>query len=254
MTALVKYDLMCRSIDEALAIDEVKPVRDLAMAAALYARQAKNRDAERRAMEIRVRAERKAGELLSRMEKATASTKPTKGVKGVQRRSHDETSARPKTLAQLGVSKQQSSDWQRLAAFPEEDFEAALATAELPSGRAIIEHPKEPILDPVMEEGRRLGEELRGFSPFEKAIDWRIAQMAGYLRLWNDANKETKLVAQEGLIKDGFVKSRGELLRKVRSWSNQVSNSSAYRATVLNKWRALFLGEIDGDVLSDDPV
>jgi hypothetical protein len=40
--ALVKYDAMCRAIDAALEVDEVKDVRDLAMAAALYAKQAKN--------------------------------------------------------------------------------------------------------------------------------------------------------------------------------------------------------------------
>jgi hypothetical protein len=37
----------------------------------------------------------------------------------------DDLTDQPQTLRELGISKQQSSDWQRLAAVPEEQFEAA---------------------------------------------------------------------------------------------------------------------------------
>jgi hypothetical protein len=63
MSELVRYDAMCTAIAAAIEVDEVKDIRDRAMALACYARQAQNREAERRAMEIRVRAERRAGEL-----------------------------------------------------------------------------------------------------------------------------------------------------------------------------------------------
>jgi hypothetical protein len=62
---LVKYDAMCSAISTAHRVDEVKSIRDKALALAAYAKQAKNRDAERWAQEIRIRAERKTGQLLS---------------------------------------------------------------------------------------------------------------------------------------------------------------------------------------------
>ena len=68
---------------------------------------------ERRACEIRLRAERKAGQLLSKMEKA----------KGGQPYQSGGTMGSPKTLKALGVSPDQSSRWQALAGVPEEDFE-----------------------------------------------------------------------------------------------------------------------------------
>ena len=69
-TSLVHYDAMCRAIEAAHAVDEVKDIRDKALALETYARQAKNIDAEWRACEIRLRAERRAGQLLKEIEKA----------------------------------------------------------------------------------------------------------------------------------------------------------------------------------------
>ena len=63
MTDLVRYDAMCRAIAEAHVIDEVKDIRDKALALEVYYRQAKNIENECRAAEIRVRAEKKAAQL-----------------------------------------------------------------------------------------------------------------------------------------------------------------------------------------------
>jgi hypothetical protein len=71
--------------------------------------------AERRACEIRLRAERRAGELLAAKEKA-------KGTAGLGRPPiGGRTTPPPKdqpTLRDMGISKQQSSDWQKLADGP----------------------------------------------------------------------------------------------------------------------------------------
>ena len=67
---LARYDAMCRAIDAAYEVDEVKEIRDQALAFEVYSRQAKNIDAERRAVAVRLRAERKAGELDKQREKA----------------------------------------------------------------------------------------------------------------------------------------------------------------------------------------
>ena len=63
ITALVRYDSMCRAIAAAYEVDEVvKDIRDKALRHAIetYARQAKEHaEAERQACEIKLRAERR---------------------------------------------------------------------------------------------------------------------------------------------------------------------------------------------------
>lgn len=128
-TQLVRYDAMCRAIAEAHAIDEVKDIRDRMLAIQSYARMAQNTEAEEKAREIRLRAERKCGQMLAGREMATG---------GQPYRSDRPTgSDHPKPLADLGISKQQSSDWQKLAAVPSELFEQALAEPN-PSTAGII--------------------------------------------------------------------------------------------------------------------
>src|SRR5580700_3841862 len=58
------YDAMLEAIAECHRVDEVKDVRDKAEAIRIYAKQAGNFKAELQAMEIRLRAEHRVGELL----------------------------------------------------------------------------------------------------------------------------------------------------------------------------------------------
>lgn len=150
-TGLARYDAMCRAIDAAYEVDEVKAIHDQAKMYQACALIAKNHDAEMRAYEIRMRAARKAGELLKGMEKAKAS--PGNQYTGKVDRSENHTGPKtlddgrswyadidcktgkpsPKTLADLGISKQESSDWQKLAAVPRVEFETALAEKTIPA-------------------------------------------------------------------------------------------------------------------------
>jgi hypothetical protein len=135
-TALVRYDAMCSAIAAAYAVDEVKDIRNKARAIETYARQAKNVEAERQACEIRLRAERKAGELLRERDKAKAGRPPNRSDNATDYRGAE-------TLAEIGISKQQSSDWQKLAAVPPDLFERELQS-ERPTTNGIIAAHAQP--------------------------------------------------------------------------------------------------------------
>jgi hypothetical protein len=129
---LVEPKATRRAIQEAYEVDEVKDIRDKALALEIYARQAKNVDVERDAGEIRLRAERRAGQLLKEIEKAKAGRPPDNP-------SDDARDYRgAPTLKERGISYDQSSRWQKLADVPEEQFEAGLGGPEMPTTSGII--------------------------------------------------------------------------------------------------------------------
>lgn len=126
-TQLVRYDAMCRAIAAAHAVDEVKDIRDKARAIEMYARQALNKEAERQATDIRLRAERKCGELLVGLKEAGMLAKggaPYHKPTGYIVEPVDVEESR---LADWKLTKRQSHDFQRLAAIPPERFEADMA-------------------------------------------------------------------------------------------------------------------------------
>ena len=78
---LARLELACRLLAEARRLDEVKAVVDLAEAARVYARQARlGLEAQNDAAEVRLRAERRAGELLSDMHKHTGGRPLSSGL------------------------------------------------------------------------------------------------------------------------------------------------------------------------------
>jgi hypothetical protein len=100
---LVWYDAACHALAEAKAVDEVKDIRDLAVAMAAYARQAKNRDLESDAVEIRMRATRRIDELRqSQKETVGLNQGAVPGKTGV--RATPVLDPRP-TLASQGIDK-----------------------------------------------------------------------------------------------------------------------------------------------------
>lgn len=154
------YDAMCQAIDAAYEVDEVKDIRDKALAFEVYARQAKNVDAEHRACKVRLRAERKAGQLLKRMDKARGG--------GDQKSDHRSTRPRGDrrpTLRDLGITPDQSSNWQKLGEVDDDLFNAALAGADKPSTAGIIASttPPNPAIVPVAAEALWLWGRLKDF-------------------------------------------------------------------------------------------
>ena len=105
----------------------MKDIRDKAEAMAAYARQAKDTELIQWATDIKVRAERKAGEML-RDSAARGERDPGGRTKAIE---SQRATQQVKTLADLGVTNTQSSRWQSLASMSEEHFETAVATAPL---------------------------------------------------------------------------------------------------------------------------
>ena len=105
MNQLVHFENAKRELQLATNVDEVKDLRDKAEALRLYMKQAgESLWMQNQCAEIKVRAERRAGELLK------ATVKP-----GNPQLSHDVTI---KTLPD-GISRKQSSRWQAIAEIPE---------------------------------------------------------------------------------------------------------------------------------------
>jgi N6-adenosine-specific RNA methylase IME4 len=134
--SLKLYDAACRAIAEAHRVDEVKSIRDKAVALQAYARQAQDHELIRHVTEIRVRAERRAGELLIEMKER--GERQTPGEAGGKPNKIDGSKRRPSIpkLKDLGVSKTQSSQWQQLAGMPQENFEALLVDVHDRADRA----------------------------------------------------------------------------------------------------------------------
>ena len=124
MNSLIKYDTARFALQQAVEIDEVKDIRDKAQAMAAYARQANDTKLVEWATEIKVRAERKAGQMLTEMPKNPGNLKNSS-------RSHDVTTTK---LEDLGITKNQSSRWQKLAAVPDDQFEQAVSAAKEVAG------------------------------------------------------------------------------------------------------------------------
>lgn len=126
MTALVRYEQARFALAECQRVDEVKNIRDKAEAMAAYGRQAKDTELVQWATEIKVRAERKAGELLAQSFESGERARSGGAMKK---------ESPPSTLSDIGISKDQSSRWQSLAQMSEEHFETAVATAKDTAGQ-----------------------------------------------------------------------------------------------------------------------
>jgi DNA modification methylase len=124
---LARIDKARSYLAEAKSLIEVKHVRDLAIAAEVYAKQAgSSRDVSDYAAEIRWRAERKLGEVLEITPMNEGGYGPGRGKKGGTQK--EPAFNLPTTLAENGIPKKLSARAKQLAKVPIEEFET-LVTA-----------------------------------------------------------------------------------------------------------------------------
>jgi len=135
---LVHFENARRELELARTVDEVKQIRDKAEAMRLYCKQAKaSLEMQNQCAEIKLRAERRAGEMLTETEK-----NPGGQVEHESYLSHDGRGRIPK-LSELGITWNQSSRWQKIGEIPEESFEDYIETTmskkgELTSSGALL--------------------------------------------------------------------------------------------------------------------
>lgn len=111
MSSLIHFNTARKELALASSVDEVKDIRDKASALQVYMKQAgESLEMQNQCAEIKVRAERRAGEILK------VSVSP-----GGSPMSHDV------TLPDLGITRMQSHRWQSIAEIPEPVFEEYIA-------------------------------------------------------------------------------------------------------------------------------
>jgi site-specific DNA-methyltransferase (adenine-specific) len=111
-----------RTLAKVTSVSEVKDIRDRAEAIRIYAKQAGHGlEIQNNAAEIKIRAERRAGELLA---------DSPKNVGGRRKTDCSVQTVRPDTLEQLGIEPTQSHRWQRIASLPEKTFETRIAEVQ----------------------------------------------------------------------------------------------------------------------------
>ena len=116
VTTIARISEARRALAAASTLEDVMQIRDKAEALRVYVKAAAaGLEAANAAAEIKLRAERKAGEMLAAMDDSRGRNQHTK---------EDGNTELPSSLDDLGIDKMQSSRWQREAKVPEEEFEA----------------------------------------------------------------------------------------------------------------------------------
>jgi phage N-6-adenine-methyltransferase len=120
MTSLMNYNAARQALAAAHAVDEVKDIRDKAVAMSHYAIMAKDTELSRHATEIRLRAERRLGEIMAEQPKAKGAREPDTN-RGTTR-----DSCNPASLAEQGIDKNLAKRARQAAAMPGDKYEAKI--------------------------------------------------------------------------------------------------------------------------------
>lgn len=216
MTSMVKYDAARRALAEAVAVDEVQDLRNKADAMRVYAMQAKNKDMEVDAAEIRIRAERRLGELIAAQKQFDGLNRGRAGRAPIAV-DGDDRDTRPK-LSDVGVSKDLSSRAQKLAAVPEEEFES-----EVGEWRERVKAEGERVTTRLASAGdRAIKEQADAYTPETYAQD----QADDAITILSQENDELRARLAIGLM-DGTEEEKQEAADTIDDLRQQVRTLTA---------------------------
>jgi hypothetical protein len=212
-TQLVRYEQARTALAAVHSYDEVKDIMDQAERAAVYARQANDSDLIKYATEIRVRAQRRAGEMLAQTEKATGA----KGIGPIAVTEGNRNQPVPATLEEIGVTKKQSSNWQALASMTEEHFEATVEAAKDTAGEVTT-----AFMLREAKKGKPHGKPKKGpkadaiRQELKAASERGTSMLCSYARLLLDAIRASEgLTEEERELLEQIQKATTELTRSV---------------------------------------
>jgi hypothetical protein len=232
---LVRYETAKRALAEARSVDEVKDIRDRAEAVRIYAKQAGDYEMQNWAAEIRLRAERRAGNLIAEMKKAKGSRNQLRGRDASGPRLERAPEDTVPTLADLGISHDQSSKWQMLARIPQSKFDTLIERAkerneELTTGAVLDELAEDDDIE--------LNVRLRGLA--SSAIDNRPAKRGPY-KPRRGANVQA-LIAFEDVLErlrearkfDAAIITNGASIAVARAWHKELPRHIEFLKDVLD--------------------
>ena len=118
ITSIEKLNVARQLLSEAKNLDDILHIRDIAEAARVYAQAAKlGLENQNEAAEVKIRAERKAGEMLAQIEKQP----------GARNDIEPRNTMLQGVMKNADIDRMQSSRWQAIASLPEEVFEEHIA-------------------------------------------------------------------------------------------------------------------------------
>lgn len=125
-TALARYEAACRAIAEAKATDELLDIRDQADRLRAASIVANNRALEIDAAEIRIRAERRLGEMIDEQKRTVGLAKggrpPSDAKTGLAENPVSDSPSKPISLREAGIDKNLANRARKVAAIPETQF------------------------------------------------------------------------------------------------------------------------------------
>jgi len=181
MNELVKYDAACRALADAVSIDEVKEFRDQSEALRAYAKQAKNKQLEIQAAEIRIRAERRIGELMAAQRDSGAMSEG--GRPSDKTGSQTDPVFAPPTLAEVGIDKHLADRARKYAAIPEVEFDGIVG-----DWRKKVETENQKVTVNLLAAGEKAQQSTPAHKPY--APDPHAKLRAEYRKLTDEARED----------------------------------------------------------------